>query len=176
MTDVARILERNLKELKKGVILLDISSLKSAEVLKKAADYLKNKNHRAGIYVTISNSHSFLCDNFKDCELLWIDASSSEKSTKSDKVIGIESPECLTDLSISIMTACKSNHFDFLFFDSVGGLLVHNDFRMVERFFHFICNKFRETELKYAFFTLSSDMPGEVKNFMENCADKVIKF
>ena len=138
-----------------------------------------------GICVTMKSGYLNIVQNLRKLNidvnerLLFVDAVTSKKRkefSKHKNLILTGSSKSLTDLSIIISEMINTDKFDFLFFDSLEGLLKFNEQELSEKFMHFIINKMRGFNLEGIIISLSIDKDSEkLISTLAPLCDKVIR-
>jgi hypothetical protein len=131
------------------------------------------------IYVSLNKPFKTLKDYFgregiNEKRLLFIDAVTGKSGLSEDnRVVFIQSPKALTDLSIVINETFGKNP-DCYIFDSLSTLLVYEDHHTVIKFVHSIIAKTREHNKKCVFTILEEDVNTEVMKDLNMFVDKTI--
>ena len=147
------------------------------------ADTLKELPQNAEIvYVTLNKTASSLEDylvkaGVKVDRVTIIDCISKtiQDIRDTERIIYLDSPRALSDLSFVLTGVLKSKKNIYLLFDSLTTLLVYSDKPVVARFLLNIVNRIRDTSCKAALFAVDVE---EHKDFFKEVSifvDQVIK-
>ena len=173
---------QELKSLHANEIVLILSD--STHYMENNLSVMKEllKAHELCIYVTINKPAESLMALFKENGLdpqrfYFVDCVSELVGSrkKSPNVISV-SPQNLTGLSIAInemISGLKGKKFVFL--DSLSTLAVFHSTGNVQKFYHFLTNKIRVSQLKGIFLSVEKDLSLEVLSLLEKVVDKIIK-
>ncbi|MBI2530395.1 MAG: hypothetical protein HYW05_04595 [Candidatus Diapherotrites archaeon] len=168
------------------VALLIVDAEKFAETNIELVRILKHENKLPGVYITGNVPYKNLKDHFDSHkvdlkDLTFIDMvtqMSGEEAQKEENCVFVDSPDSLTELSVTLDRAMDKikGREKFLILDSVSTLLIYNKDRAVEKFTHFLANNLRETPGTKGI--LLAVQTNENKNALEMLAqfcDKVVK-
>lgn len=144
---------QKIKGVNNEIVLLNIGIEDYKKTIPEILEYLTNKKHIPGVYVSLNKPVTVLHDTFTKSNvntemIVFIDAISkmSNLSLKScENCFYLRSPKDLSDISIAISEALKSINTKkkFVFFDSLNTLLLYSNENLVARFFHFLIGKIR---------------------------------
>lgn len=137
------------------VALLIVDAGKFAETNIELVKILKHENKLPGVYITGNVPYKNLKDHFDSHkvnlkDLMFIDMvtnMSGEEAQKEENCVFVDSPDSLTELSVTLDKAMDDikGKEKFLILDSVSTLLIYNKDKVVEKFTHFLANNLRET-------------------------------
>lgn len=98
----------------------------------------------SSIIVSLNKSADLITPNFpKESKSVIIDIGNSQEIPETQKRISVQSPQSLSEISISISQATRVFSNPKLIFDSLSTLLVYNQLDVVLKFVHFIVSKAR---------------------------------
>lgn len=123
---------------------------------------LVNKFNFKGVYVTFSKPFNVVMKDLSEAgvnvnNLVFIDAVTDKlSSSSSSNVVFVNNPEALTNLSIEFSNIANFGSFNFVFFDSINSLVVHNGVDVSEKFLNYLINKTRGLSIK-GFFVSAKD-------------------
>lgn len=137
-----------------------------------------SKTQKNICYVTLNKPYESLIKSFDEKkidtkDLMFIDgASGMMKST--GKVIFIQSPKSLTELSIDMVGLLKK--VDSFVFDSLSTLLIYEDSMTAIKFVHSIVSKIRVSGKRCVFFALKEDSGTDMMKDINMFVDKVTSY
>lgn len=177
-------LNSNFKDIKESSIVLVLSSATDYAAVNLALLKYLLAQKQSGVYVTINKPQSVLVKTFTEnkidaSKIFFVDCVSAlvkeDTSRRSENVVFV-SPKNLTGISIAInelITAIPGKKFVFL--DSLSTLLIYNSLGSMEKFSHFLANRFRLNGVTSVFLSLEGDLNPELLNTLSKFCDKVIK-
>ncbi len=143
--------------------------------------YLTKTLKLKGIHVTLNASYKSLSNDLKSNgtnteNLFFIDGISKtqEKVSNTKNCIFIQSPRGLTELSLAITDTINTGDYDFLFFDSISTLLIHNELRTAEKFSHYLINKLKHLDLRGIIISLDEEDSKRLLPILSQVCDKCI--
>lgn len=168
------------------VALLIVDAEKFSETNIELVKILKHENRLPGVYITGNVPYRNLKSHFDSHkvnlkDLTFIDMvtqMSGEEAQKEENCVFVDSPDNLTELSVTLDRAMDNikGKEKFLILDSVSTLLIYNKDKVVEKFTHFLANNLRETPGTKGI--LLAVQTNENKNALEMLAqfcDKVVR-
>ncbi|MFH1779532.1 MAG: hypothetical protein ABH803_00100 [Candidatus Micrarchaeota archaeon] len=177
------LIEKKFGKINEGeIVLVLISPQKYVETNLELLKYLQKMRMR-GVYITINKPHSVLCNLFKknkvDCSsIFFIDCVSEliHSDTSRSKNVVFVSPKNLTGISIAISELIKSiEGRKYVFIDSLSTLLIYNSLGSLNKFSHFLTNRFRSNGVTSVFLSLEGDLDPSFLSTMSKFCDRVIK-
>ncbi|NUN11218.1 hypothetical protein HUU53_01075 [Candidatus Micrarchaeota archaeon] len=163
------------------IVLVLVPRSKYLEANVDLVKQLLSKND-AGVFVTTNKPFSYFEELFSSKKinsenLFFIDCVSSlvkGSSTRDENALFV-SPKNLTGISIAINEAINGiTGSKFVFFDSVTTLLIYNNSSSMEKFVHFLINRFRINGVTSIFLSLEDDSNPSLISAISRFSDKVI--
>lgn len=154
------------------------------EVDNELLHYFINVKKMGCIYVAANKPAQLvnkILENAKvNTEKIWyIDCVSGRVSSphRIEKVIFLETPRDLTNMSIAITNFVKNmpEKSKMLFIDSLTTLTIHNDINTIAKFTHFIINQARNWGVSMALISIEEEAEAELINKISIIVDKVVK-
>jgi len=149
--------------IKKSLVNNDtlIILISSREYNKVSLKVVKELAKSKVCYVTLNKTYQSIKEYFEKNKISarnfsYIDAiSSTIRITKKeeDHCRFVSSPSALTELSLEISRSLKLN-VDYIIFDSITNLLIHNDKKTVEKFVSLLLTKIKQSNTKGILFAL----------------------
>jgi len=150
-------------------------------------EHLSNED-LSGVYVAVDKPYESLTNdlenqNIETSDIFFLDAISKDQGinkTNNPKdqqnVVFLESPQNLTDLSISLAEAVKFIEGEkYILIDSLSGLAVHNQEKTLTKFVKFIENKRRKWDIAGFMFVLSNETDDLMFSQIRSICDKEIR-
>lgn len=167
----------------KDSVLVVTGSESYRETKTQVVKHLADKG-RSGIYMSVNKPFEAIRDeleegNVKTSDIFFLDAISEKNmrdKSEEDNVVYLDSPENLTDLSISVSEAVKDIEGDkYVLIDSISDLIVYNEEKTVLKFTRFIINNIRKWEIAGFMFILDNDVDQHLISQLESLCDKRIE-
>jgi len=174
MMDLMENLKKQLNDIPNNyIVLIETSSDRSFELSTAIVKYLSAKNDK-GIIVSVNRPYTNLVDIYKknniDVSKMFILDCISKNVTFLDGV------SALTDISLSInehMNGSKGGQF--VFFDSITTMLIHNNPYIFTRFIHNVLTKMRLKGVGGLLISVKGNSNNEIRAEIAQLCDKVIK-
>jgi KaiC/GvpD/RAD55 family RecA-like ATPase len=148
----------------------------------KIASVLLNKK-LGGIYITTSRPSSHIVDELEGTkadlsDLYFVDLVSMTVGGKTDdpRTLYVESPTMLESilLNISLLERRLKAKKRFVMFDSVNGLSIYSEARVLKEFINVLGNSMRIKEIYSMLMTVKEQTSGELASALQLLSDKVI--
>lgn len=176
-------LRKEMEGLSEGQVILIIS--KAEDNMKINTQILNNLIKKAfGLYITVNRPYSSLREILKrngvdidriffiDCITTTVKGSPKED----ERCIYIDSPNSLTDISISITEALEAiKGKKFLFMDTLSTLLIYNSSGSLAKFSHFLISKIKLLKLTGIFISVEDEMDKSLLKQISQFCDKTIR-
>jgi hypothetical protein len=177
-------LELEFKGLPEGwIVLLETTAEKLLDV-NIAVNRLLIKKGYAGIVLSSSRPFSNLLgiyekkgiDTKKITVIDCVSKSQGIKAGNSKKVIFVDNPSSLTQISLSISESIKNiKGKKYLYIDSMTTMLIHNQAKTFSSFVHAILTKLRMSDTNGLIFSIAKGIAEEVRNEIAQLCDKVVQ-
>lgn len=130
-------------------------------------------------YVTFNDPYESIASRLDDKQksrLFFIDCvtSSIETPKSSNGVAFVSSPHALTEISIALKKVLKKGKIDFVVFDSISALLIHEQPMTVLKFVHSIILVCRKANRNASFVILEGGVSKELMKDLSMFVDKII--
>ncbi|MAG08182.1 hypothetical protein CMO89_01810 [Candidatus Woesearchaeota archaeon] len=170
------------KELESNPVILSIFS--SSYYNESIGELMKNIQTKRVCYVTLNKTTNSLMKKFKSegiktDKVFFIDAVTSYITPNQtyDNSIMVSSPSALTEISIAISEALRSEAFDVIVFDSLSTLNVYSSvLKRAGKFTFYIINKIKSQKNKGIFTCIEEDEKTDLIKESFMFVDKVIRF
>ena len=126
-------------------------------------DLMRQIQDKKVAYVSLNKTYSTILKDLKrksiKHENFFVIDTRSEKietldDTKVHNVCFLSSPAALTELSITISHILKTNHFDYIIFDSLTNLAPYQKRDIIIKFLSSLANKIKSSKTKAIFYAL----------------------
>lgn len=164
------------------IILIETTAEKAFEISMEAIKFLAN-NHYEGIVVSANRPYSNLMNFYKKndidiSKMFVLDCVSKNLNgeTYANNVHFIENLSSLTDISLSINERINmlKGEKNFVFFDSITTMLIHNKPYVFARFVHSVLTKMRLNGIGGLLISLKDKTNKEIRAEIAQLCDKVI--
>ncbi len=180
-----QLVEKGLDSLESGSsILLLVESTDYTDIREALLKTLSARNNLV-IYITLNKSYDNLKKltrklNIREGSIFYIDMISKkehEDAEKGQDVLFLQSPRCLTDLSIAITEINESVKAEnrVIILDSLSTMAIYNTQDTATKFAHFIATEARKWESTVIMFALKHQINTEVKEILSQFCDKIIE-
>lgn len=183
MANISSKLEKELKDLSEGQAILIIS--KSKDIIKTNTQILKLlMDGNFGLYITVNHPYSSLKEIFAKNrvninQMFFIDCVTKrveENPEENERCVYVESPNNLTDISISIIEALEAiKGKKFLFLDSLSTLLIYNSVGSLAKFSHFLISKIKLLKVTGIFISGKEKMEKNLLKQISQFCDRTIR-
>lgn len=169
-----------------GITLLKTSSEEYQRVNMATMKSLVTDYDLPGVYVTVNKPYATITNVLEEngidrSRIFFIDAISEDldedKPSQQDNVIFIDSPQNLTDISITISKAIETmpEGKKFLFFDSMSILTIYNDNDAVNRFAHDLTGDIRTWNVAGVIISVEDEMDDDIVSHLIQFCDNTIE-
>ncbi len=175
-------LKKLYKTVEGSVNLITIYPERYTETIPKLLNILIEDEKMFGIYVSLNKPYKSLVEILKKekvdaSKLLIIDMISGtpEKRTDHKRCIYVDSPQNLTDLSITLSEAISAleERKKFVIIDSLSTFTLYNQDDPVIKFVHFLVTKMQVKNIKLILLTSKGDLSTELISTIAQFADNV---
>jgi hypothetical protein len=160
-----------------AVIQPEVFSLLSLQIVIKMAKELDME----GIYVSANKPYSTVEEELKNSgvldKIVFVDCASglAGEHPIGDKVLLIENPADLTNLSIIVSNSIKMLSMrGFLLFDSLSTLLIYTPMETLTKFAHTLGLKLKSSKMTSLLLAVDQEAGKEVVNFLSTIADRIL--
>ena len=165
---------------KNGVYIFVSKSKDYLTVNREIISYLTKNLKFCGVYISLNNSCKTMLEIFDKekidtKKLLFIESAGQEQKSKVKNCVSLQSNQSLTELSLSISTACKNDMIKFVFLDSVSTLLIYNNLETTERFVHYMVNKIRNMGFFVVLISIDEEKSNQLLPILSQFCDKIIQ-
>jgi len=182
MMDLMENLKKQLNDIPNNyIVLIETSSDRSFELSTAIVKYLSAKNDK-GIIVSVNRPYTNLVDIYKKnnidvSKMFILDCISKNQNAviNAKNVTFLDGVSALTDISLSInehMNGSKGGQF--VFFDSITTMLIHNNPYIFTRFIHNVLTKMRLKGVGGLLISVKGNSNNEIRAEIAQLCDRVI--
>ena len=183
MIDIEKDLSIIFEKLKseKGIYVIISNSNNYNQINKNLLIELLKKQKLHCLYVSLNKRRNIIK---KDLQNLDIDISNiyfidgvSTYSSKIDETkdcMIIKNINSLTEISLTITAAINNGYFDFIFFDSLNTLFLYHEIKSIEKFIHYLFNKFSAFGIIGIIISSANDETTKIMPLLVQISNKVI--
>lgn len=163
------------------IIMIEILPEQAFELTTALVKYMSDRNDK-GIIVSVNRPYTNLVNIYKQnnidiSKMIILDCVTKNQnaSINAKNVVFLDNVSALTDISLSINENLNGANKQFVFFDSITTMLIHNNPYIFTRFVHNVLTKMRLKGIGGLLISIRDNSNNNIRAEIVQLCDKVIK-